>query len=392
MFVSNSIRQSAKPTLLRKYNLDAIVRQLQIHAPLSRAELVRKTGMSYPTVMKICDRLIEEKLIETCDAKKHALGRPGNPLRMARDVSQIISISLGPDSYRVAVAGLDGTIIKERQLSLPKSYQKLLIDIESDVSRLKRERRARTVGLGVSIPGTLTTHSSTKLQTINSPNVPILNGKSLSQDISHCTKTHTVVSETMHCQLRAESIQGQAVDLDDYVILNYRGGLGLAVVSNGKKVTSSGSTGGEIGHIVIDPLGERCGCGNRGCLETLSTDIALLKAISRKLKRDVSLDEMIIMLQDSSHLFSKEIDFTLDYLAMSAGVTINLFRPQVLFLNGHFLEADPSLLKRLIDKIKLRSLKQFFQRCRISIAKSDTLQGAALAVVDQLINELHSEY
>ena len=133
--------------------------------------------------------------------------------------------------------------------------------------------------------------------------------------------------------------------------VDYRGGLGLAVASGGRLIRGSCGMAGELGHLIIDPGGERCGCGNRGCLETLATDLALAEGVSRKLRRTVSVDQLVDILRQTPERIAAEVDRMLDYLAIGVGAVINIFNPQAVFLCGRFLETSEVLQARLIERV-----------------------------------------
>lgn len=378
-------RQRARPGLLRRFNLEAVARRLQAAAPLSRADLARQTGISYPTVTKICDTLAERRFIEPCDSENRSLGHLGNCLRMSSSTAQVVSVAIGPDCIRVAANGLDGRVIEKIHSPAASSYEELLDTVDCEVRRLKRKRRPKTLGVGVCVPGLVDT---TDERVIESPNVPVLNGRQVASDLRRRTKLPCTLVETMSAIFFAERIRGQAVDIDDFAIVNYRGGLGLAIASGGRLVRGSFGMAGELGHVIVDPGGERCGCGNRGCLETLATDLALAKGVSRKLRRTVSVDQLIDILRQTPERIAAEVDRTLDYLAIGVGAVINIFNPQAVFLCGRFLETSEELQARLIERVRRSSLKQLAQNCTIAAIQCNALEGAALAVVDELVHDL----
>ena len=66
---------------------------------------------------------------------------------------------------------------------------------------------------------------------------------------------------------------------------------------------------GELGHFIVKPGGELCGCGNHGCLETLATDLALANSISRKLGKPVTVSEMIDLKKEKNFFETRVIDY-----------------------------------------------------------------------------------
>ena len=75
------------------------------------------------------------------------------------------------------------------------------------------------------------------------------------------------INNESNCAALAEMMWGAAVGYSDFVLFKIDRGVGGAIVSGGRVITGIAGGGGEFGHIVIDPNGELCRCGNRGCLE-----------------------------------------------------------------------------------------------------------------------------
>jgi glucokinase len=60
-------------------------------------------------------------------------------------------------------------------------------------------------------------------------------------------------------------------------------GIGGGIVANGKLNLGVGGAGGELGHIIVDPTGPRCGCGNRGCIEAFAAGPSISGEANRRL-------------------------------------------------------------------------------------------------------------
>ena len=375
---------TGRPNLVRRVNVGAVVRRLQVAGPRSRAQLARETGISFPTVTKVCDYLEELQLVEPCGEQREGLGRPSRLLRMASTSAQVVAVSIGPERLRVATAGLDGQILEERLLEAPTSYDRLCRLVVEATRQLQRASSAKTLGLGIALPGLVERESETVLA---SPNVPYLDGQTPSRDLQKRTGLEAALVESMEAAFLAERVRGEATDLDDFAILNYRGGMGLAAASSGRLIQGADGLAGELGHIVVDPGGRRCGCGNRGCLETVATDVSLAKTASRRLRRKVSVDELIDLLGASPRRswLEAEVRRALDFMAMGIGTVVNLVNPRCLLLLGRFLEAREDLFPQLLDRVPRYCVPRLADRCEIRHARTDTLQGAALAIVRAII-------
>ena len=81
--------QPVQPILLRRMNTRRILEMVQAKGEVSRAELVRLTGISPPTVSKLVRSLLDARLLEEGDAPEAALGRPAKVLRPANLATRI---------------------------------------------------------------------------------------------------------------------------------------------------------------------------------------------------------------------------------------------------------------------------------------------------------------
>jgi predicted NBD/HSP70 family sugar kinase len=378
-----------QPSSLRRINIDAIVRKIQIDAPITRSELTRATELSYPTVMKICDLLLEKKLIEwlpDSDRDGNRRGRPASYLQMSTSSAHVIAISFRPSYILAATAGLDGNTIRELRCPIPQTYPEILSSAHQLIKELRESNNSPTLGLGLAAPGLLEIGAHTQL-TVSS-NIPALAEHYITEDLGKLTNLPTVIVSTMRSLYNSSIIRGHAVKHEDFAILNYYAGMGLAVASNGVYMNGSQGMAGELGHTIVEPNGKPCGCGNRGCLETLATDLALAHSISHKLGRTVPVDEMVGLIRKSPSRFEEEIDRMLDYLAIAVGMTINIFNPEAILLYGRLLEIDDAFFDKLKKKTAATCLKQLASHCTLKKSKSRTIQGAALAIADELTRQL----
>ena len=84
----------------------------------------------------------------------------------------------------------------------------------------------------------------------------------------------------------AEAHFGAGRGLDSFFWMTVSTGIGGAVVSGGRIVGGANAMAGEIGHLVVNPGGEVCGCGNRGCLEAEAAGPAWMRRALRRLDAD----------------------------------------------------------------------------------------------------------
>jgi N-acetylglucosamine repressor len=139
-----------------------------------------------------------------------------------------------------------------------------------------------------------------------------------------------------------------------------------------------------MGHVTVVLDGKRCGCGNRGCLETVATDTALAAAISGRLGRTLTIDEIIPQLQAGRLRAAREIEQVLQYLAVGLAAVINVFNSRKLFIYGRCLDAGPQLFERLLELTRERALAASFADCEIIRARGNKCLGAIAGIIHRL--------
>ena len=146
---------------------------------------------------------------------------------------------------------------------------------------------------------------------------------------------------------------------------------------------------GEFGHIVVDPAdGEECGCGNRGCLETVATDAAFARAVSRRVGRPMRVEEVVRLASAGELDVREELGSALSYLATGIGAAINVFNPQAVLVVSRMLDADPGALGRLRELTAQRCLGPLLSRCRIERVGPNPDLAAVAGIIRHLTDAL----
>jgi N-acetylglucosamine repressor len=372
----------ARPSLLRHLNERQVLAAIQSRGPQSRADIMRSTGISGPTVTRAVQTLLDAGLLEEGDFRHAGRGRPSKALRLAGTSVCVLGAVVGPARCEVVSSGLDGRIRPNRRaFDTPPTYPGLINAFASHIEKLAAEGKTTVLGLGVSIPGLL--HGEEK-RTVLSPNLHQTDGRQIGKDLADRTGLETVPMQEMDCLCLAERMYGHARNVEDFAMLDLSDGLGVGFVHKGQILEGHSGLAGELGHVTIQLDGRPCGCGNRGCLETVATDTALLHGISERLGRRLTMDEMLAGVRSGSIVPGPEFEEVLQYLAVGLAAAVNLFNPRMLFVYGRFFDADSGLFARLVELTKKRALGPSMAECEIIRAQIDKSQGAIAAVMHHI--------
>ena len=177
---------------------------------------------------------------------------------------------------------------------------------------------------------------------------------------------------------------GAAKGYDDAVGFFVGTGMGGGLILDGKLYTGHGFKGAEFGHMILNPEGPLCGCGQRGCLEAFSSKKGMsayvLEQAARgrkcmltdKVKNGVFKSKQLkLALEAEDEVTMEAVDRACLYLAIATGNIINTFSPQIVVYGGGIMEAVGDLF---LEKI----LKDVDRYCMPSIRKTVKLEKAAL--------------
>lgn len=375
-----------QPTLLSRINERQTLRAIQAHGPMSRAEVARYAGISAPTASKAIESLLRSGWLEEGEIGELVRGRPARKLRLPVTTTQVLGAVIDADVCCICSAGLDG-ILHENSTSIfptPSSYSELIETFAQHAKKMLHHPNVQTFGMGVSIPGLI---DYSQQVGILSPNVPITNGHAPAKDLAAELGVECTLLQESHALCLAERYYGAARGMDDFAMLDATKGVGLGVMSGGQLLTGHRGLAGELGHITIAIDGKPCGCGNRGCLETLASDSAFLNSLRHNNER-LSLSNIQTQYPTMDSLPEEPIHTFVESLAIGVAAVINLFNPSHLFLHNQTLTAYPPLFDLVLGASAKRSLTPSFADCRVVLAKGSKRQGAVAGIIEHLLDAL----
>jgi len=374
----------ALPSLIGRLNERYVLRAIQTHGPLSRAELARHSGVSAPTASKAVETLLRAGLLEEGDAPPPRRGRPAKTLRMARRSAQVIGLVIDAAECTMVRASLDGRMADSSLTCFPTpaTYEELLDAAVSIAGRLMERRGVTTFGVGISMPGLV---DYSRHCGVLSPNLPMTDGRCPALDLSERLGVECVLVQESQALCLAERNYGAARSLTDFVMLDVGTGVGCGVFSGGRLLKGSSGMAGEIGHMTVRAEGGlQCGCGNSGCLETEACDSVLVRRASERMGRRFTISELIELHRSGAVDLEPEIDSLRRYLGIGLAALINLFNPATLFVHGRLFELEDGLFESVVAEAGKRSLPPLLKQCRIVRAQGSKRQGAVAAILDHI--------
>jgi predicted NBD/HSP70 family sugar kinase len=267
--------------LLKNLNRSLILRLVRDGGPISRAEIAKRTKLSLPAVLKIVDGLVQDGYLRESGEGTSTGGRPPRLVEIDPEGAFAVGIELTPDRFRVGLADLSYVlrVEKEAQIDAVSGYQTILGQLVSTTQRVLSEssvRQDRVLGVGVAVPGLVQSDTGTVVVAANLAgwtNIP------LAKDLSHALGLPVIIENDARACALAELWHGRRSGMRHFMSVDVEVGVGAGIVLNRELYNGYRGIAGEIGHIVVEENGKPCGCGKRGCLQTVASLTAMLEDV-----------------------------------------------------------------------------------------------------------------
>ena len=250
----------------RRHHRSLLLQQLFREGPASRADLARASGLTRVTVSDLVGDLLAEGLVAELGAPAESrVGKPPTLVGLSADSSHVIGIDLsGTDRMSGAVLNLAGEVQSRHEIALDGATGDEAVAL---VHRLTSELIATTsrpvLGIGVGSPGVVDEMGTV----IDAPNLG-WRGTPLATGLADALDVPVFVANDANTAVLGEHTFGESGD-GGLLVLRVGTGVGAGLVLGGSLLHGHLGAAGEIGHVVVDPDGERCACSRVGCLETV---------------------------------------------------------------------------------------------------------------------------
>lgn len=257
-----------------------ILSSLSRNGPESRSELALRLGMSKAAVSSLVRDLLKQEIL--CEqAPVHGSGRPSVPLAVRAEAAWFIGISLQDDPAIVVLTDLHGTVHDRMELPRHADLETCVSSLCEAITHLRRgPRSAKVSGVGMALPGFVANDRQTCLAcaALGWRDVDI--GGVLSKR----TGLPTWIENDANALILGEQLFGALRGSPDFSVIFISNGIGCANIVNGRLLRGYAGGAGEMSHapIVTDMAHALpCRCGNRGCLETVASLLAIGNAARR---------------------------------------------------------------------------------------------------------------
>ena len=346
---------------VRRANLSAIVRELHLRGPLSRSELVARTGLTRSAIRALIGDLVAGDLVAEEPAAR--LGTPGRPspvVRLIADNAVVLALSIAVDSLSVAVVGLGGVVLEQIHVDRPRGHSSV-DEIVGDLAQLAIAVRARRptgeslIGVGAAVAGIVRRTDGLVAVAPNLGWIDAPLGERLAEALGEVAPI--ALANEADLGALAEFRRGAARGADDILYVHGEVGVGGGIIIGGQPLTGIAGYGGEIGHIPINPSGVQCHCGSFGCWETEIGEGALLARAGYAPEGGaVAVDAVLADARAGRPEALEALESVGRWLGIGLSALVNILNPRLIVLGGVFCRIHEFVAETVDEELDRRAL------------------------------------
>lgn len=255
-------------------NRSATLAHLGAHGPASRAALARVLGVSPALVTQLVKDLLADGLVVELENSPSQGGRPGRMLGLAASAGRAIGMKVSADHVAFVEVTIDGVVQRSASEPFDAAAPTCLADLAGLLRRFISGGGATPLlGVGVGVPGGVDRQGSGLVDSVQLGwnHVPL--GATLRRE----TGLPVLVENNVNALAMAERLYGIGRRHANFLVVTIGTGVGAGVVIDGAVLRGSSGGAGEVGHTPVIEDGPICRCGNRGCLEAVIGEAALVR-------------------------------------------------------------------------------------------------------------------
>ncbi|MEZ3507500.1 MAG: ROK family protein [Lachnospiraceae bacterium] len=263
--------------VLKAANKYLVMQCIQTYEPVTTEEITLRTSLSRPTVLETVKEFLEAGYIVKNGFSESTGGRPAELICINEDSAYAVGIDFEFPKVRMSFANMKKEIIASREMKFHIDSEadlvltRLLDEIASLIAEAGKPRE-KIVGIGLGISGTIHKREGKSLHIKRIRGWDYINMKEI---LEEKFQVPVYMKNDVHLLALIEKEKYLPADTEDFVYIGIRSGIGSAIFYHNRPLDGNNGNAGYIGHTILDVNGPECVCGNRGCLDAFSGELAM---------------------------------------------------------------------------------------------------------------------
>ncbi|MFB1050362.1 ROK family glucokinase [Paraliobacillus sp. JSM ZJ581] len=296
----------------------------------------------------------------------------------------LVGVDIGGTTIKIGLFKNEGEVIDKWEIptdktskgdQIPidiwKSIEQKMIDYDLDISTI--------AGIGVGAPGFIDAKKGVILIGVNIG----WNDFELGKKLSDLSSLPVYMDNDANVAAIGENWRGSGDLVDNLIVVTLGTGVGGGIIANGKIVSGSNGTAGEIGHITVEKEGGApCNCGRSGCLETVTSATGIarqaLEAVNEgkdtklaeryKMKNKLTAKDVFDLANEGDLVSQEIVNHVTDVLGYSIASVATVINPSKIIIGGGVSKAGENLLRPLRRAFEQYALPRIIEGSEFEVA------------------------
>ena len=330
--------------------------------------------------------------------------RPATMPQPDRNAPYLLGLDIGGTKLAVVVADWNGNILHKVRRPTeagrgPEAVVATLVDMSREVMARAALTTADVAGVGVSCGGPLDTGTGVVYAP---PNLPGWDEVPLKAWLERAVPLPVFVENDANAGALAEWSFGAGRGFRHMVYMTMSTGIGGGIILDGRLYRGPNDTAGEVGHMTIVEDGPACGCGKRGCLESLCSGPSIARRARERAQgtpgsilaeladgdlERVTAETVMEAARKSDPCAREIVDETARYMATGLGNIVNILNPEIIVIGTILVKAGDLLLEPIRNYLRGETWSRVYDTVRVVPAELGDAVGdlAAIAVIRQAV-------
>ncbi len=361
---------------------------------LTKADVVRRTGLSRTTVNQRLDGLLAAGLLIPGPGEARTRGRPAGQFVVNRDRGVLLVADIGATRLRAAVCDLGGRVRLERETraDVTAGPETILTIVEKLFTEILHDAKLSpdaVLGIGLDVPGPVDFATGR----VVSP--PIMTGwhrYDIPGWFSSQYDCPILVDKDVNAMAYGEQ-RLRYPDVPHLLMVKIGTGVGTGLIAGGHVHRGADGAAGDVGHIqvTVDGVDDPpiCRCGNAGCVEAYAGGWAQVRDLRAEGREVSTVDDAVRLIRAGDPVALRLARRAARILGGAIADTVNMFNPRVIAICGQLAHTDEQLFAGIREIVYRRSLPLATRNLQIVRSDLDPRAGV-LGLAQLLVDDIYS--
>ncbi|MGQ3685132.1 MAG: ROK family protein [Candidatus Loosdrechtia sp.] len=315
--------------------------------------------------------------------------------------SYAVGVDLGGTNLKAGIVDSSGRIhnrlsVKTDQYAPPETISEQIFKLIDDVIITSGLRKSDILGIGLGSPGLIDRKGETILV---SPNLPQWHNIPIRSIIAKRFVVPCILENDANAAAWGEKWAGAGKFASSMVMITLGTGIGGGIIIENRIWRGFNNVAGEIGHMIVHINGQKCNCGNYGCIEAYASAPSMVRRFKDLIRNGVSSSlknhENITakMISEAARQGDKTsldiIKETGQYLGIALTNIIHILNPEVIVLAGGMIGSGELLMVPLREAVKQNAFAASYKDTKIAFSELG-IDAGIIGAAGCLLKELET--